>query len=263
MISAFLNTALPLSFSSSSRSVKLTNHNDPGPKRTKLKFIINQERKFAFMPLKCIWNSDLEWNARNHSFCVSCLTATEVPLGSSEVVADRLGRVVSEFRSLTEPIDRVKRLLHYAALLPPVDESVRSQENRVAGCATQVWVEAELDELGRVRFGADSDSEISKGFCSCLIHLLDGAEPEEVAKVKPEDLADLNVGLHGKAHSRVITWHNVLIAMQKRTAALVAGSERERSPPLEQSFPSSLVATAEAQIPQSRWQKLDANLSRS
>lgn len=249
MISAFLNTVLPLS-SSSLRSVKLTNHNDPGPKRTKLRFIITQERKFAFMPLKCIGNSDLEWNARNRSCCVSCLTATEAALGSSEVVADRLRHVVSEFRSLPEPIDRVKRLLHYAALLSPVDESARAPENRVAGCATQVWVEAELDELGRVRFSADSDSEISKGFCSCLIHVLDGAEPEEVVKVKAEDLADLNVGLHGKAHSRVITWHNVLIAMQKRTAALVAGSEpeRERSPPSGQPFPSSLVATAEAQV---------------
>jgi sulfur transfer protein SufE len=216
-----------------------------------LKFIITQDRNFAFMPLKCIWNSYLEWNAslsRNRSSCVSCLTATETPLGSSEVVADRLRCVVSEFRSLPEPIDRVKRLLHYAALLPPMDESARVPENRVTGCATQVWVEAELDELGRVRFRADSDSEISKGFCSCLIHLLDGAEPEVVAKVKPEDLADLNVGLHGKAHSRVITWHNVLIAMQKRTAALVAGSEGERSSPLEQPFPSSLVATAEAQV---------------
>lgn len=82
-----------------------------------------------------------------------------------------------------------------------------------------------MDELGRMRFRADSDSEISKGFCSCLIYVLDGAEPEEVVKVKSEDLADLNVGLHGKAHSRVNTWHNVLIAMQKRTRDLLAGSE--------------------------------------
>ncbi|XP_054807297.1 sufE-like protein 2, chloroplastic [Prosopis cineraria] len=137
----------------------------------------------------------------------------------SDVVAaaDKLNQLVSEFRSLSEPIDRVKRLLHFAALLPPLDESARVPENRVKGCTTQVWLIAEMDECGRMRFRADSDSEISKGFCWCLIWILDGAEPEEVLTVAAEDLAEMNVGLHVKAQSRVNTWHNILFSMQKAT----------------------------------------------
>ncbi|KAG2708094.1 hypothetical protein I3843_05G160400 [Carya illinoinensis] len=227
MISSPFNSIVPLSFSSSSSSsgsVMLPNLYDyPRPKRTNF-----TSRNLAFMPLKCIhkyrFDSSSESDARFPSFSASCLTATDARLTSSDLVADRLRRVVAEFRSLPEPIDRVKRLLHYAALLPPLGDSARAPENRVTGCTTQVWLEAELDELGRVRFRADSDSEISKGFCSCLIYMLDGADPEEVVKVKSEDLADMNVGLHGKSHSRVNTWHNVLIAMQKRTIALLAGS---------------------------------------
>uniref|UniRef100_A0A803L0W1 DUF295 domain-containing protein n=3 Tax=Chenopodium quinoa TaxID=63459 RepID=A0A803L0W1_CHEQI len=117
------------------------------------------------------------------------------PISSSGVVSSRLSRLVTEFRSLPEPIDRVKRLLDYAAVLPRLGESTRSPENRVPGCAAQVWLEVVVDEVGRMRFGADSDSEITKGFCSCLIFLLDGAFPEDVLKVKAEDLADMNVGL--------------------------------------------------------------------
>ncbi|KAJ7945456.1 SufE-like protein chloroplastic-like [Quillaja saponaria] len=161
-----------------------------------------------------------------------CVTATDFPVevDTSEVVAVKLQRLVTEFKSLPEPIDRVKRLLHYAALLPPMDDTVRVPENRVMGCATQVWLDAEMDEFGRMRFKADSDSEISKGFCSCLIWMLDGAEPEEVMKVKTEDLENMNVGLHGKAQSRVNTWQNVLISMQRKTKALVV--ESEGRPPL-------------------------------
>lgn len=129
--------------------------------------------------------------------------------------------LASEFRSLTEPIDRVKRLLDYATVLPALDELARVPENRVAGCTTQVWLDVVMDEKGRMRFRADSDSEISKGFCSCLIMVLDGSEPEEVLGVKSEDLTEMNVGVHGKAVSRVNTWHNVLIVMQKRTRCLV------------------------------------------
>ncbi|KAM1109641.1 hypothetical protein EV2_009349 [Malus domestica] len=78
-----------------------------------------------------------------------------------------------------------------------------------------------MDEGWRIRFQADSDSEISKGFCSCLIWMLDGAEAGEVMAVETQDLQDVNVGVYGKVNSRVNTWHNVLLAMQRKTQALV------------------------------------------
>lgn len=95
-----------------------------------------------------------------------------------------------------------------------------------------------MEEDGRMRFAADSDSEITRGFCSCLISLLDGTAAEEVLKVKTEDLAALNVGIIGAGRSRVNTWHNVLISMQKRTKALIA--EREGKAPFDP-FPSLVV----------------------
>lgn len=79
-----------------------------------------------------------------------------------------------------------------------------------------------MDEVGRMRFKADSDSEISKGFCWCLVWIFDGAEPKEVLTVEEEDLTNMNVGLNVKAHSRVNTWQNVLLAMQKATHDLVS-----------------------------------------
>ncbi|EEF32346.1 Cysteine desulfuration protein sufE, putative [Ricinus communis] len=174
----------------------------------------------------------------NNNNCSTNLSVSCYPT----VAVSRLERLVSEFESLTEPIDRVKRLLDYAARLPPFDESARSPGNRVTGCTTQVWLEVRIDEKGRVRFRGDSDSEITKGFISCLISLLDGLEPDEVVSVKAEDLAAMNVGIYGKAQSRINTWNNVLINMHNRTLALVA--EQKRNPPLaftnaNASFPQS------------------------
>lgn len=146
-------------------------------------------------------------------------------------MADKLRRLVLEFESLLQPIDRVKRLLHYAAILDSSDEAIRLPENRVKGCAAQVWLDVNVDEFGRMRFKADSDSEIAKGYCSCLIWMLEGAEPWEVLKVRSDDLEAVNVGLHGKATSRVNTWQNVLMSMQMRTNTLVSNSEMK--PPLE------------------------------
>ncbi|KAI4382476.1 hypothetical protein MLD38_008436 [Melastoma candidum] len=133
--------------------------------------------------------------------------------------SDKLLSLVSEFRSLQEPVQRVKRLLDYAASIPPFEEGARRDSNRVRGCASQVWLDVGMDRQGRMRFRADSDSEITKGFCSCLIHMLDEAEPDEVMGVRAEDLRDVNVGI--VVHSRVNTWQNVLVSMQSRTQELV------------------------------------------
>ncbi|XP_002282353.2 sufE-like protein 2, chloroplastic isoform X1 [Vitis vinifera] len=155
-----------------------------------------------------------------------------VLISHPSLAAVRLRSLASEFTGLTEPIDRVKRLLHYAELLPPFDESARVPANRVTGCTAEVWLDVRLDEFGGTRFAVDSDSEITKGFCSCLIRVLDGAAPEEVLKMKAEDLMEMNVGvgLGVRAHSRVNAWHNILTSMQKRTEALVAERERRAEP---------------------------------
>ncbi|XP_050204820.1 sufE-like protein 2, chloroplastic [Mercurialis annua] len=164
---------------------------------------------------------------------VSCVGTTITPPSppplppiTADFEISRLNRLVSEFECLTEPIDRVKRLLDYAARLPPFPESARLPENRVTGCTTQVWLEARIDENGRMRFRGDSDSEITKGFISCLIWLLDGLEAEDVLAVKAADLAAMNVGIYGKAQSRINTWNNVLISMQNRTKSLTADCKR-------------------------------------
>ncbi|XVE74934.1 hypothetical protein DITRI_Ditri12bG0058500 [Diplodiscus trichospermus] len=207
-------------------------HYMPNTKKIQLKFPRVNQSKFL-----CKSGSDKIFDVS------SCSTTIETPLETNykHRVSDKIQFLVSEFQSLTEPIDRVKRLLHYAEMLAPFDESARVPANRVKGCTTQVWLDARIDKNGKARFQADSDSEITKGFCSCLIWIMDGADPEEVVGVRAEDLVELNVGVHGKAQSRVNTWQNVLISMRDRTEALVA--ERQGKLPQLRPFPSFLVSS--------------------
>ncbi|KAL6188077.1 hypothetical protein ACLB2K_039471 [Fragaria x ananassa] len=193
----------------------------------------NDRKNLCSTSIKCVRNTGAGFSSRHdikpyiiHNPCALASCLAEPPASSSPVVEEKVKILVLEFKALSEPIDRVKRLLRYAANLPPCRELTREPESRVPGCTTQVWVEAELDEMGRMRFRADSDSEISKGFCSCLIWMLDGAEPREVLEIRGKDLEDVNVGLYGKANSRVNTWHNVLLAMQRKTRDLVTAAER-------------------------------------
>ncbi|XP_022951778.1 sufE-like protein 2, chloroplastic [Cucurbita moschata] len=185
------------------------------------RYVVNQ-RFLASKSLRCTISS----SDRLHLRRSNCdLDAFAIPVYTSDLVVDKLHRLVLEFKPLLKPIDRVKRLLQYAAILDPSGESIRLPENRVRGCATQVWLDVRIDEFDRMRFKADSDSEIAKGYCSCLIWMLEGAKACEVLKMRSDDLEAVNVGLHGKAISRVNTWQNVLMSMQMRTNALVSRNE--------------------------------------
>uniref|UniRef100_A0A0E0J959 Quinolinate synthase, chloroplastic n=1 Tax=Oryza nivara TaxID=4536 RepID=A0A0E0J959_ORYNI len=170
------------------------------------------------------------------------------PLRPSAATADeevslppslRVSRLAEEFRVSPDAADRARRLLARAAALPRLGEADRVAANRVMGCVAQVWLVGRCDGAGRMRFAADSDSELSRGYCACLVSALDGARPEEVLDVDPADLAPLGGAAAGTgARSRASTWHNVLIGMQKRARAAIAAREGR---PAGEPFPSLII----------------------
>ncbi|KAK3139695.1 hypothetical protein QOZ80_5AG0388140 [Eleusine coracana subsp. coracana] len=136
----------------------------------------------------------------------------------------RLRRLAEEFHALPSDADRARRLLSLAAALPPLPDADRSPSNRVMGCVARVWLASRVED-GRMRFAADSDSDLSRGYCACLVAAMQGATPEEVLAVDPDDLAPLGAA---SPWSRASTWHNVLVAMQKRARAAVAARDGRR-----------------------------------
>ncbi|KAM1799209.1 hypothetical protein ACFX12_033191 [Malus domestica] len=109
---------------------------------------------------------------------------------------------------LPEPINRVKHLLHYATLLSSFDDLGMVDWKRIMGCTTRVWLQAEMDEEGKLRFAADNNSEITRGLYSYLVSVLDDAFPNEVLRVKTNVLLSLSVGLPGAQRKHLILFLN-------------------------------------------------------
>lgn len=47
----------------------------------------------------------------------------------------------------------------------------------------QVWVDAQLGSDGRIKFSADSDSEVTRGLAAVLVTALSGLTPAQVLEV--------------------------------------------------------------------------------
>jgi cysteine desulfuration protein SufE len=89
---------------------------------------------------------------------------------------------------------RLETLLDYSRKLPPLPDRLAGQvhddAHRVHECQTPVFLWVEVDD-GHVHIHADvpRESPTVRGFISLLARSLDGAAPEDVARV-PDDLLD-------------------------------------------------------------------------
>jgi cysteine desulfuration protein SufE len=104
-----------------------------------------------------------------------------------------LSTLVPRFQA-ADRTTRLETLLAYANKLPALPERLEAEKAtgaaRVHECQTPVFLWVEVAE-GRVHVHADvpRESPTVRGFVSLLAHALEGATPEEVARV-PNDLLD-------------------------------------------------------------------------
>jgi quinolinate synthase len=148
---------------------------------------------------------------------------------------ERATRVLSEFAAAVEPRARYELLLSYAARLPSYPEELRTVEHRVMGCTAQAWVDATLDNAGRVQLRAASDSALTSGIAGVLVESLSGLTPAEVLSIEPAALlGGLGLGPAVLAPSRAQGAGNMLEAIKRRTRRLTVELPR---------FPSLLISS--------------------
>lgn len=119
--------------------------------------------------------------------------------------------LVDEFSDIDDWMDRYSYIIDLGNSLPEIDDSKKTPSNLIEGCQSRVWLDASLDEEGRVHFTADSDAIIVKGIISLLISVLNGHTPDEILNADLHFINDIGLGEHLSP-----TRSNGLVAMVKQ-----------------------------------------------
>jgi cysteine desulfuration protein SufE len=104
-----------------------------------------------------------------------------------------LETIIPRFKA-ADRTTRLETLLDYSRKLPPLPERLEAEkergEHRVHECQTPVFLWVELVD-GKVHIHADvpRESPTVRGFISLLARTLEGAAPDDVARI-PDDLLD-------------------------------------------------------------------------
>lgn len=86
---------------------------------------------------------------------------------------------IEEFAVFEDWMDKYSLLIDMGRNLPTLDESLKTPENRIEGCQSNVWLDARMQDDVLI-FTADSDAVLVKGIVSVLVKILSGHTPKEV-----------------------------------------------------------------------------------
>lgn len=92
--------------------------------------------------------------------------------------------IIDSFSLLDEWDDRYRYVIELGRTLAPLPESARTEANKVQGCASQVWLVADVqqDQQGEpmLSFIGDSDAHIVRGLVAILLALYSGKPARDV-----------------------------------------------------------------------------------
>jgi cysteine desulfuration protein SufE len=94
-----------------------------------------------------------------------------------------IDEIRENFELLEEWDDRYRYVIELGRTLEPMPESEHSAENKVQGCASQVWLSKKTDRGGNgpvLKYLGDSDAHIVRGLIAILLTLYSGRTPQEV-----------------------------------------------------------------------------------
>lgn len=95
-------------------------------------------------------------------------------------IAQQQDTIIEDFLTIGDPLSQYEYLIEFAAALPALDETLKTDDHLVKDCQSQAWLVLENRD-GALSLQADSDTLIVRGVLELLIELLDGRPLAAVA----------------------------------------------------------------------------------
>lgn len=138
-------------------------------------------------------------------------------------IASEEAAIEAEFDAIPDFTARAARLVALGRAMPTLPEALCTEETRVAGCQSLVWVVVEAEpSSGCLRVRAKSDSALMRGLLALVVRLYDGRPAPEIAAHDPAVVDRLLTG-RSLAPSRANGLH--LVVKRIREAARAAMQE--------------------------------------
>jgi len=121
------------------------------------------------------------------------VTDTAFPL--EPTAAEAQAAIAEEFGFFGDWSERYQYLIDLGRKLPPFPEAAKTEEHRLHGCQSMVWI-LPSGSRERLDFAAVSDSAIVSGLIYLALRVYSGRSAEEILETQPDYIAGIGLARH-------------------------------------------------------------------
>jgi len=108
------------------------------------------------------------------------------------VIIDKI-KEMGENLKMLEGHDRLHYLVDKAKEVKPLPESLKTEANRIHGCASKLWIIGGPDDQQMMNYQVDGDAFITKGTAKVVTDLVNGSHRSEVANLTVDSFISLGI----------------------------------------------------------------------
>ena len=94
---------------------------------------------------------------------------------------------------MLEGHDRLQYLVDKAREVEPLPDAAKTEDNRIHGCASKLWIIGGADKDNKMQYQVDGDAFITKGTAKVVTDIVNGEHKSEVANLTVENFATLGI----------------------------------------------------------------------
>jgi len=146
------------------------------------------------------------------------LLSTAEPMSAS--INDELYDLEAEFEMLGDWEERYRHVIDLGRDLGPLSDTERSDQNKVRGCASQVWLVTETIDGTHLTFRGDSDAHIVRGLVALVLRLYSTRTAPDILAFDAQKAFD-RLGLSGALSSQRSNGLRAMVERIRRDASAV------------------------------------------
>ena len=98
-----------------------------------------------------------------------------------------------ESMAVLEGMDRLQYIIDEAKSVAPLGAEHKTEENKIRGCISNLWVTGKVLDNGTMQYQHDADSHMTKGTAKVILDIVNGEQKNEVAKLTLESFKALGI----------------------------------------------------------------------
>jgi len=112
-----------------------------------------------------------------------------------KTIAEIQQELVEEFELFDDWMSRYEHVIDLGKQLPEFIADWKTEENRIRGCQSQVWLNMQMQD-DKLHIDGTSDAAIVSGLIAIVLRVYSDQAPQDILDAKPDFIADIGFTDH-------------------------------------------------------------------